>query len=126
MVLDDTGRVLLVRHTYTPGWSFPGGGVERGETVLEALRRELMEEASVALSGQPELFGIFSNEVFFPGDHIALFIVRQWSQSRMPRPNREIAEVGFFAPEALPPGTTAGTRRRLNEYAIGCKPSETW
>lgn len=126
MVFDEAGRVLLIRQTYTPGWLFPGGGVERRETMLEALRRELMEEANVALRGPPDLFGVFSNEAAFPGDHVALYVVREWSQAHPPQPNFEIAEAGFFSPDALPAGTTAGTRRRLDEYANRLTPGETW
>jgi ADP-ribose pyrophosphatase YjhB (NUDIX family) len=126
MVLDAAGQVLLIRHTYTPGWTFPGGGVEHGETLLSALRRELAEEANVEITGAPELFGIYSNEHIFPGDHVALYLVRQWRQSQMPAPNREIAEAGFFAPDDLPAETTAGARRRLEEVWRGLPPGEIW
>ncbi|MGD9801965.1 MAG: NUDIX domain-containing protein [Hyphomicrobiaceae bacterium] len=126
MVFDETGRVLLIRHTYTPGWLFPGGGVERGETLLGALRRELKEEANVTLTGPPELLGIFSNELYFPGDHVAVYLVRHWSQDSLPKPNLEIAEVGFFSPDALPDGTTEATRRRLEEYTKRLEPSDMW
>jgi len=126
MVIDGAGRVLLIRHTYTPGWTFPGGGVEHGETTLEALRRELAEEANVEITGSPQLFGIYSNERVFPGDHVALYVIRSWHQSRMPVPNREIAEIGFFAPDQVPAETTAGARRRLEEVGEGLPPGESW
>ena len=124
MVIDGDGRVLLVRHTYTPGWLFPGGGVEFGETIETALGRELSEEANVTLTARPELFGIYSNDSIYPGDHVALYLVRHWTQSHMPEPNREIAEVGLFAPDRLPETTTAGTRRRLAELTGGPRSPE--
>ncbi len=126
IVVDGEGRVLLVRHTYTPGWHFPGGGVEFGETLDTALRRELHEEAGIDLTGPAELLGIYANFDLFPGDHVLAFAVRSWEQVRPLGPNREIAEADFFATSALPDGATAGTRRRVAELA-GHKPVQaTW
>jgi 8-oxo-dGTP pyrophosphatase MutT (NUDIX family) len=126
MVLDKSERVLLVRHGYRPGWFFPGGGVEKGETVMEALVRELQEEAGVALRGPAHLVGVYANFHAFPGDHIALFVIRAWEQTHVPQPNREILEHAFFAADALPEGASDGTRRRVSEILGGGPRSDRW
>ena len=115
IVVDAQDRVLLIKHTYRPGWHFPGGGVERNETTRQALVRELAEEAGVELLDEPELFGIYANFRAFPSDHIALFLVRGWCQPVAPRPNYEIAAHGFFARDELPADINLPTLRRLGE-----------
>jgi 8-oxo-dGTP pyrophosphatase MutT (NUDIX family) len=126
LVLDPEGRVFLIRHTYTPGWHLPGGGVEPGETLLEALARELREEGNIELSGTPRLHGVFYHPYYSSRDHVAVYVVAQYAQTAQPSPGREIAEHGFFLPDALPPGTTSGTRVRIAEVLGSTPASERW
>ena len=126
VVLDADNRVFLVRHTYVSGWYLPGGGVDLGETMEEAMHRELKEEGDIDLTGEAVLHGIFLNRHVSRRDHVAGFVVRQFSQQRLPAPNREIIECGFFAADALPKGTTPGTRLRIAEVLDGAPLITTW
>ncbi|MFG1810775.1 NUDIX domain-containing protein [Streptomyces sp. NPDC049040] len=55
LLFDDADRVLLVDPTYKPGWEFPGGVVERGESPARAGHREVAEELGIELTGGLEL-----------------------------------------------------------------------
>lgn len=126
LVLDEQRRVLLVRHTYVRGFYLPGGGVESGETLLDALKRELHEEANVLLDEPPELFGMYFNRRFSVRDHVALYVARSFRVTGPRVPDREIAEAGFFALDALPAETTVGTRARLAEALEQTPVSPYW
>jgi 8-oxo-dGTP pyrophosphatase MutT (NUDIX family) len=126
VVLDRDDRVFLVRHSYVAGWHLPGGGVEVGETFGDALRRELAEEGRIELAGDPALHGIFLNSHVSRRDHVAVYLVRQFTQDRLPEPNREIVACGFFDASALPAETTGGTRLRIAEVLQGKVPIATW
>ena len=126
VVLDGDDKVFLVRHSYVAGWHLPGGGVEVGETFLEALRRELIEEGRIELTGAAVLHGLFFNGHVSRRDHVAVYVVRQFRQDRLPKPNHEIVECGFYAASGLPAETTRGTRLRIAEVLDGAAPIATW
>jgi ADP-ribose pyrophosphatase YjhB (NUDIX family) len=126
-LLVSEGRVVLVRHTYAPGWYLPGGGVERGESAAEALEREVREEAGARLTAGPRLFGLYRNAAADPRDHVALYVCEAFEAiPDASRPRGEIAECDAFPVDALPPDVTRATVARLREYLIGAAPSTDW
>ena len=126
LVIDGDGRIFLVKHSYVNGWHLPGGGVEPGETLIDALTRELREEGNIEVTAPPVLHGMFHNRAVSRRDHIAVFIVRAFRQDRPPTRNYEIVDHGFYAVDALPADTTAGTRARVAEVLNGKPVTQLW
>src|ERR1044072_5346971 len=126
VVVDPAGRVFLVKHSYVAGWHLPGGGVETGETVGEALARALLREGGIPAPGAPVLHGLFFNARVSRRDHVAVYVVRDFTQDGGPRHAHEIIDHGFFSADALPSETTRGTRARLDEVVKGVPESERW
>ena len=65
VVKNSRGEVLLVK-THHGGWVFPGGQVEVGENLMEAVQREILEESGIAAE-VGEVFCIASNTGKHPG-----------------------------------------------------------
>ena len=126
VVVDAEGRVLLVRHTYTPGWHFPGGGVEKCETAVLSMQRELKEEAGIEVARSAiRLLSVHANHTFFPNDHVLVYRIDDWTQGQ-PTSRGEIAEVRFVDPLMPPEDVSPGTRRRLDEIFAGADTSDLW
>ncbi len=118
--------VFLIRHTYVPGWQLPGGGVEVGETMAEALARELVEEGNIALTAPPVLQSMHFNRRASRRDHVGLYLIESFTQTTPKLPDHEIAEAGFFPLDRLPEGTTPATLRRIAEVVHGEPVSSYW
>lgn len=125
IVLDRGERVVLVRHSYLPGWHLPGGAVNRRESLTAAVRREVWEETGLRLDGALHLQSLHFRVWHGASDHIAVFVARDWSGTLRVR-GLEIVEAGFFALDALPADTSPGTRRRLSEYRGQAPVAEAW
>jgi ADP-ribose pyrophosphatase YjhB (NUDIX family) len=126
LVIDGQRRIFLVKHSYVRGWHLPGGGVEPGETLIDALIRELAEEGNIEPTAPPRLHGVFFNAHVSRRDHVAVFVVRDFRQIAEPVPDREIIAHGFFPIDQLPNDTTASTRARIAEVLGGAPMPEEW
>ena len=109
------GRVLLARRNRGPAygvWTLPGGGGEAGETLIEALVREIDEETGmaiepVALAGHREvLVRDASGKV--ERHFVILCFAARWLRGE-PVLNEELAEANWLRPsEVAPLNTTEG------------------
>lgn len=116
LILLQDDQVLLVRHTYMSGWFFPGGGLKRFETPVQAATREAVEEAGAELLEQPKLVEITTHFSRHKSDHVAIYICRNF-RLREATDRWEIAERKFFAVNKLPPCFALQWRKLLQELA---------
>jgi ADP-ribose pyrophosphatase YjhB (NUDIX family) len=105
IIFDGRERVLLARRRDIPIWGLPGGLVETGETVTEAVEREVLEEVRVTVR-TVRLVGVYSHANVVPvrpakGPTVVLAF-RCRIVSGRPQSSDEVAEVGFFAQSDLP------------------------
>jgi 8-oxo-dGTP pyrophosphatase MutT (NUDIX family) len=117
LILDDQGRVLLVKHTYGPlNWEVPGGAAERDETPQQTAEREVLEETGLAVTAE-RLSGVYY-EVHSPGREVLhfMFCCRIVGQTRVPEPSSdEISACGYWSPSALPRPISDFTVRRIED-----------
>lgn len=129
MLIDD-GHVLMLKHTYMPGWFFPGGLVDRHETPLDAAKREAFEEVGVVCNSEPTFLGLFAHISQFQNDSIALFVCDDYSRPGLgmlqeetgPVDKWEIEAVETFPLTDLPEDVWPGTERRVAHYLSGEPP----
>jgi 8-oxo-dGTP diphosphatase len=117
VILDDRGRVLLVRHAYRRlNWELPGGGAEPGECIVDTAIREVAEETGLRVVAE-RLTGIYFDDRL----DLHFFVFRcRLAGPAAPIPGEpEIAACAFWPPDALPRPMHDLTIRRIGEALAG-------
>ena len=117
-------QALFVKHTYQKGWCTIGGMVDKGETTLQAVSRELFEEVGLTPLEKPELFGVYHSSQEKRDDYVAFYIVKKFDMTESRSP--EIADRQWFSLNNLPEETTPATKRRVEEYLGTREKSDKW
>lgn len=108
ILMDSNGDVLLGQRPegkpYAGYWEFPGGKVERGEDILDALKREFMEELGVQICSAQAWCGV---EYVYPHAHVRLhfYISRDWTGEPQSLEGQAFAWQGKVGVEPLLPAT---------------------
>ena len=107
VIRDDLGRLLLARRAAPPHvgrWDLPGGFLEEGEHPLDALRRELREEAGVEI--EPLELAAIEMDVYGDDDGSPWTLNLYWEArivSGELTPDDDVGELRWFSPGELPP-----------------------
>lgn len=109
VIVDARGRVLLQRRTDNGRWGLPGGAVEYGESVLQALQREVHEETGLTVTVR-RLIGVYSQPdlgqvVTYPDGNVIHFVSLCFECAPEPGVlalSDETSGLGWFDPHALP------------------------
>ena len=109
----DEGRILLGHRRDIDWWNLPGGGMEAGETVDEALRREVREETGLEVEVE-QLVGVYSK----PQKQEVVLTFRCRVIGGTLQATEEIRENRYFAPDAVPANTLPKHRQRIEDALL--------
>ncbi|MBC3872532.1 NUDIX domain-containing protein [Undibacterium flavidum] len=108
ILMKDNGDILLGQRPegkpYAGYWEFPGGKVEQNEDILDALKREFMEELGIQITNAEPWCGV---EYIYPHAHVRLhfYISREWQGEPQSLEGQAFAWQGAVAVEPLLPAT---------------------
>src|SRR5689334_11794231 len=119
-IFDDAGRLLMMHRTDNGFWGLPGGKMEIGESVTQAIQREVFEETGLDVS-VGRLIGVYSDPAHYmiasyPGGDLVHYVNLCFLCTKTGgtlRGSDEGLELDFFAPDALPEKVLLSHRVRI-------------
>jgi len=106
-------RVLLAHRRDIDWWNLPGGGMELGETVEDAVRREVCEETGLVVEVE-QLVGVYSK----PQKQEVVLTFRCRKIGGMLTPTEESRECRYFVTDDLPVNTLPKHRERVEDALL--------
>lgn len=125
LILDESGRLLLLERTDTKDWGLPGGFLELGETVEEAAKREIREETGLEIE-EMKLFGVFSGPEYdytYPnGDQVSnvtiVYVAQYPPHGHLRADHVESQQLKFFELAGLPDDIISSDRPIIEHYVL--------
>ena len=113
VILNDNNEILLLQRNKAPeagNWSVPGGAVEFGETMENALKRELREELGIEIEIIKPL--TFTDHIPAPkSTHwvVATFLAKVTSGEVINKEPEKHQQLAWFSPTDIPTNSTSTT-----------------
>lgn len=125
-LVDEAGRILMVRNEAGGEWRLPSSAVYNGENLETALRRLMREVAGVEVNAKPELEGFSAKG---KSRQTGTYIVRDWQRLSASKTGdgarNGIWEMRFFSQDALPAGVTKRAAERISRLSEARTISQT-
>lgn len=122
IILIQDNKVLLVQHRYNDLWVFPGGRIEKGESVYETARKEVREETQYIINNFNKILGVYKNTTGGKDDEVTILVStdfyfqKQHSIKDKILRHFEIKHMDWYSLDKLPDTTSKATRERILEY----------
>src|SRR5438034_9472656 len=113
LIFNHEKQILLGHRRDIDWWNLPGGGMESGETVDEALCREVREETGLEVKVE-QLVGVYSKP---QKQEVVLTFLCQVIGGTL-QSTEEIRESRYFAPDALPKNTLPNYSQRIKDALL--------
>jgi 8-oxo-dGTP diphosphatase len=113
-------KIFLTKRQDYPVWCLPGGGVESGESVEEAIVREVLEETGMMVAVQ-RVVGIYSRPFWRNGGAVNIVLQCEHLYGK-PVTTDEVSEFGFFELNSLPVGVLPWVEPMISDAFAGSQP----